>query len=1149
MALNFSPQTAFSDGQKDAAPPPAAAELAPHFPQLEILECLGRGGMGVVYKARQPQLDRFVALKILAPERVADPRFAERFQREAKALAQLSHPNIVTVHDFGQAGGFFYLLMEFVNGVSLRQLLRAGGISPKEALAIVPAICEALQYAHEHGIVHRDIKPENILLDKQGRVKIADFGLAKLVGQGAGAEQAFSSAGSGDFPGADASALNAGQESPADRQARKPALPPAALTEAGKLMGTPQYMAPEQAEKAGEVDHRADIYSLGVVFYEMLTGELPTKPLEPPSRRVQVDVRLDEVVLRALEKEPERRYQQASQVKTAVETIASHPGQAAPPVPEPLAPPSGSPLEQIRRQVKGPAIGLVVAASLTWLLMPLLFFLMMASFESELAGSRLFLPVSLLTITPLVLSAFIIFGALMMMRLQARGAAIAASVLAMLVPPGNVIGLPLGIWALVVLNRAEVKAAFAGDQTALASLLRVPVRRHAVWPWVLMAVATILGIPLLLFIAFMLAKTAANTEAVRRQAATEERARWAPVPQNEIMTPTAGTAATVEQAQWAPLQPETRVQPPPAAGIRLEDRLNRMNGADWRGALAVAQEVAALPATQGVAVVQQHWNVVTNAESRKQFLKAFVFAEHPHTLSVLYLGLRDPAPEVQNWALTYLKDIALQDYAENHAAAVDWSSARANRPLSEVLAESAQAAAARLRQAPSSEIRKQLQCLRNATWYRSFPQAFQGSGLPEALETIIAGQDEDLVREALQACVRLPLGESWCRRVLLPLLASAKPAETHGHAALVLGRLKSAWAVDPLLAGLTNLLSTSESPTAIWNLATALGEIGSPRAIPAMIGVIEADNTYNTVYGVGYFGLGKLTGVEYDASHDGAWWRAWWEKNKQRFAPDVQALEIPRLTGGRAAARSRPSPADEFGDLTVEACLAGGDTNQLYYLIRKSLPGQPARRDSRLLLVLPGGDGGTNFHPFVKRVTQRAVPNGWLVAQMVAPCWDAAQFANAVWPTKGNPYPTMRFATEGFAASVIADVRRRSGGASNGVFTLSWSSGGPAAYALSLDPECQVAGSLIAMSVFKPERLPDLSAAKGRAYYLLHSPQDFIPLAQADQARDRLSAQGARVRLATYEGGHGWHGDVYGQIRAGLLWLAENSGGARVSSP
>src|SRR5664280_847869 len=148
----------------------------------DSLECLGRGGMGVVYKARQKTLNRLVALKLLAPERVRDAKFAERFTREAQALAALNHPNIVTIYDFGQAGGFYFLLMEFVDGLNLRQLLRTRKFAPEEALAIVPPLCDALQFAHDRGIVHRDIKPENLLLDKAGRIKVADFGIAKMLG-------------------------------------------------------------------------------------------------------------------------------------------------------------------------------------------------------------------------------------------------------------------------------------------------------------------------------------------------------------------------------------------------------------------------------------------------------------------------------------------------------------------------------------------------------------------------------------------------------------------------------------------------------------------------------------------------------------------------------------------------------------------------------------------------------------------------------------------------------------------------------------------------------------------------------------------------------------------------------------------------------
>ncbi|MDA1277223.1 MAG: serine/threonine-protein kinase [Verrucomicrobia bacterium] len=161
MALNLKTETVFSDATSAAQPPLPPERLAPHFPQLEILECLGRGGMGVVYKARQKTLNRFVALKLLALERVGDTQFAERFTREAQALAALNHPNIVTIHDFGQAGGFYFLLMEFVDGLNLRHLLRMRKLSPEESLTIVPPLCDALQFAHDRGIVHRDIKPEH----------------------------------------------------------------------------------------------------------------------------------------------------------------------------------------------------------------------------------------------------------------------------------------------------------------------------------------------------------------------------------------------------------------------------------------------------------------------------------------------------------------------------------------------------------------------------------------------------------------------------------------------------------------------------------------------------------------------------------------------------------------------------------------------------------------------------------------------------------------------------------------------------------------------------------------------------------------------------------------------------------------------------
>lgn len=263
--------------------PPSVEQLSERFPNLQITELLGAGGMGAVYKARQERLDRVVALKILPEEFGYDVKFALRFTREARTLAKLNHPNIVSVFEFGNVGDTYYFLMEYVDGTTLRDVVQARELAPEHALAIVPHLCDALQYAHDQGVVHRDIKPENILMASDGTVKIADFGLSRILS-------------------------SEGQ--------------PTALTGTHQIMGTPRYMAPEQLEGARGVDHRADIYSLGVVFYEMLTGELPIGRFAAPSQKVEIDVRLDHVVLRTLEKEPQRRYQRASQLKSDVQSIA-----------------------------------------------------------------------------------------------------------------------------------------------------------------------------------------------------------------------------------------------------------------------------------------------------------------------------------------------------------------------------------------------------------------------------------------------------------------------------------------------------------------------------------------------------------------------------------------------------------------------------------------------------------------------------------------------------------------------------------------------------------------------------------------------------------------------------------------------------------
>jgi len=243
-------------------------ELADLFPEFEIGERLGAGGMGVVFRARQKSLDRSVAIKILNPKLLGDPEFEERFEREAKTMAMLGHPNIIGIHDFGVRGTYHFLVMEFVEGRDLQKMIRAGALESVLAFSIIRQVCEALHHAHKNGVVHRDVKPGNILVGRNGIAKIGDFGLARIVRLDVDVSLTM---------------MNAG-------------------------MGTPAYMAPEQLTDARSSDARSDIFALGVVVYEMLTGRTPSGNFPAPTSRLpHRNHRLDEAILRAMDPDPASR--------------------------------------------------------------------------------------------------------------------------------------------------------------------------------------------------------------------------------------------------------------------------------------------------------------------------------------------------------------------------------------------------------------------------------------------------------------------------------------------------------------------------------------------------------------------------------------------------------------------------------------------------------------------------------------------------------------------------------------------------------------------------------------------------------------------------------------------------------------------------
>jgi serine/threonine-protein kinase len=271
-----------------------------------VVRKLGAGGMANVYLAEDQELGRRVAIKILNERHANDEQFVERFRREAKNAAALSHPNIVSIYDRGEAEGTYYIAMEYIDGRSLKELVVSRGPAPLTvAVEYARQVLSALRFAHRHGIVHRDIKPHNVMVDAEGRVKVTDFGIAR-----AGTSQ---------------------------------------MTEAGSIVGTAQYLSPEQA-RGTNVDQRSDVYSLGIVLYELLTGTVPfngdtpveiamkhlSTIAEPPSaKRADIPRDLDLIVMRALAKDPDDRYQSAEEMDADLERFLR--GSAVSPVTEEAA--------------------------------------------------------------------------------------------------------------------------------------------------------------------------------------------------------------------------------------------------------------------------------------------------------------------------------------------------------------------------------------------------------------------------------------------------------------------------------------------------------------------------------------------------------------------------------------------------------------------------------------------------------------------------------------------------------------------------------------------------------------------------------------------------------------------------------------------
>lgn len=300
------------------------------YGRYRIVKELGKGTMGVVYEAHDPQIDRLVALKILRPDRMVSEAYVGRFIKEARAIGRLSHPSIVTIYDVGEDHGTIYIAMEYLKGTPFNQVVRSGRLTVIQAVDIARQVAEALDYAHNKAIVHRDIKPSNIILTDDNRVKLTDFGIARIEDAGAVYQ-----------------------------------------TQAGEILGTPVYMSPEQV-MGQTVDGRSDLYALGVILYEMVVGRRPfggdtiaaifrsiTQDIpEPPSSAdPPIQQALSDLIMKSLAKSPDDRFQTGSEMAAALAAVLSQPSQSPPPIPD-VAKASRATV------AKGMPLGIILAAVL-----------------------------------------------------------------------------------------------------------------------------------------------------------------------------------------------------------------------------------------------------------------------------------------------------------------------------------------------------------------------------------------------------------------------------------------------------------------------------------------------------------------------------------------------------------------------------------------------------------------------------------------------------------------------------------------------------------------------------------------------------------------------------------------------------------------
>ncbi len=1155
---------------------------------LEVVGLLGHGGAGVVYKALDTALGRYVAVKVIDPTCQNPEAARTRFAREARAMAAISHEHVVPVYGVSEHKGLPYFVMEYVTGGTLARRLECDGpLGVIETVRVGIQIARGLAAAHRQGVVHRDVKPSNILLDPGvERVRVADFGLAR-------------------------------------------AATDHTQTETGTLLGTPHYMSPEQV-RCDEIDGRSDLFSLGSVLYVACTGKTPfnadtvyslmqkianDEPLPPSHGNGEIPNWLDALVMRLLSKNPDCRFADANELADVLERELAHLQQ-----PETTPAPSRDwmpPVQRVWFPKRYLTAALVTCAVLIgaamWTAQVNHWFAGLVRQEVPTNQPEKQLPLAaelqpwadeILAQTTHNPVAFDIVPRMIKELRPDDSLQVANAVWpAIGVPdvktgilkafyfqqhPQVVKGLNLGAedndptvrdYAMSYIQQialrpfdlnpngykkwfeankdASLKDIFASGYQSLADKIRgsdyqvgsTVLREFGVdfgsyrtktsYPEEIAAVqATDLGDTIL---GWFLNPDglARDDDMIARFPFTEEQIDSKIVPRLDDELPIRTITNLAIAADRKELARELLLRAV-ADAIKPEANYDDKKLILFQACFGLAD----LGDPQSIAPMIDLMTQTDNRRAQQQINSALCRKSLGEFTKVAYNEFAGPAWWHQWWNENHdglpesAKTMQLQSkLTEDHSG-------------SHPDFETHDGRMAIFQQEYENFVAGRNNNLTSAA--RSFSKA----GDPRAIPLMIAAIEADNSYDTVYMVGYFGMGFDEMRLVDYSQFhdgawwhrwwnenKSKFGEEVASMEIPVLPKTEHGKNYTPFpddldmhegrVAFLEQQLESGD--VELTMLADLFSENDDPRGIPVLIGLIDAWPNQKAIYDVGYFGLGqgalgKLTKVKYDESHDATWWKAWWLTHRDEF-PLAANCDIPKfeITENVLERKIQPSPTSELK--TVK-----GNDRQKYFLIGD--PENPPNDGFNLLLVMPGGDGGRDFLPFIENVSKNVLDESWLVAELISVKWNKDQ--QIVWPKNSDTVKGLEFTTAQFVESVIADVKSQSKINPKNIITLSWSSSGPAAYAIATSPNKSVTASFIAMSVFRPQFCDPAYQVKDHRFFIAHSPEDQIcPWEQSRLAIRTMMKHGGKVTEAKYEGGHGWHPELFQQLGTGLRSLLD----------